>query len=312
MSKTILVIIDTYRVWIMDLRQIRYFQCVADELSFTRAAQVLHMAQPPLSRQIKMLEETLGVDLFERVGRGIRLTEAGRYFRDQTELITQKLEETVQATQRIGRHQRPRLGVGFVPSTLYGYMPAFIRELRSLDPDAEISFVEMITLEQFNALKTGRIDIGIGRMLLEDDEIERLVLWEEPLALAIPATHRWVRRKHVSAGEIQSEPLILYPARPRPSYADHILALFQKHGCKPHIAQEVNELQTAIGFVAAGMGVAIVPDGVRALHREDVRYVPVRDADFTSPIMLSWRRNDNAPFLQSVLALARRTKRGAA
>lgn len=296
----------------MDLRQIRYFQRVADELSFTRAAQALHMAQPPLSRQIKLLEEELGVALFERIGRGIKLTEAGRHFRDQTELITQKLAETVLATRRIGRHERRRMGVGFVPSVLYGYMPAFIRELRNLDPNAEISFVEMITLEQFNALKTGRIDIGIGRILLQDQEIERLVLWEERLALAVPVHHPLAQQDTVSIGSIEAEPLILYPARPRPSYADHVLELFRKHGCTPTLSQEVNELQTAVGLVAAGLGVTLVPDGVRALHRNDVRYIPVREAGFTSPVMLSWRRNDQSPFLQSVLALARRTAKASA
>jgi DNA-binding transcriptional LysR family regulator len=290
----------------MDLRQIRYFQHVAAELNFTRAAQLLHMAQPPLSRQIKMLEEEIGVPLFERVGRGVRLTDAGLYFRDQTELITQKLEETVQATRRIGRKERRRLGVGFVPSVLYGYMPAFIRELRALDPNVEISFLEMITLEQFNALKTGRIDIGIGRLLLQDDEIDRLVLWEEPLALAVLSSHALARRKRVTVAQLQHQPVILYPARPRPSYADHVLELLRSHGCKPQVVQEVNELQTAVGLVAAGVGVSIVPDSVRTLHRADVAYVPIGDAGFTSPVMLSWRRNDQSPLVASVLALARR------
>jgi len=134
------------------------------------------MAQPPLSRQIKMLEEEIGVALFERAGRGIRLTDAGRYFLDQTHVITQRLVETVTATRRIGRGARKRVGVGFVPSVLYGYMPRFIRELRELDSNVEISFSEMITLQQFEALKTGRIDIGVGRVVLSDPEIAREVL----------------------------------------------------------------------------------------------------------------------------------------
>lgn len=289
----------------MELRQIRYFQRVAAELSFTRAAKALHMAQPPLSRQIKMLEEEIGVSLFERAGRGIRLTDAGRYFLDQTDLMMRKLSETVQATQRIGRQEKRRFGVGFVPSVLYGYMPGFIRRLRMLDPNVEISLAEMITLQQFEALKTGRIDIGIGRILLTDPEIERLVLWDERLIAAVPRESGLASRSGLTVEHILSETLILYPARPRPSYADHVLDIFQRKGAAPERVKEVNELQTAVGLVAAGVGIAIVPESVQGLFRDEVVYVPIVEPGFSSPIMLSWRKNDRSEFLQATLALAR-------
>lgn len=289
----------------MELRQIRYFQRVAAELSFTRAAEVLHMAQPPLSRQIKMLEEEMGVELFERVGRGIRLTEAGRYFLDQTDLMLKKLSETVEATQRVGRKEKRRVGIGFVPSVLYGYMPGFIRQLRALDQSIEISLVEMITLQQFEALKTGRIDIGIGRILLSDPEIERLVLWEERLIVALPKEHALAKCTTLSIEQLIPETLILYPARPRPSYADYVLDIFRQQGGVPEQIQEVNELQTALGLVAAGFGLAIVPESVEGLFSKDVKYVSLTSPGCTSPIMLSWRKNDQSDFLQSALRLAR-------
>jgi len=291
----------------MELRQIRYFQCVARELSFTKAARLLHIAQPPLSRQIKMLEEELGVEVFERLGRGIQLTEAGRYFLDQTEKMTLRLEETINATRRIGQNDRMWFGVGFVPSTLYGHMPALIRQLREMNNQVEIGLVEMTTLQQFDALKSGRIDIGVGRILLKDEEIERLVLTDEPLALALPIRHPLAHRRSVKISDILNEPLILYPARPRPSYADHVLNLFKQKGHSPVIAQEVNELQTAIGLVTAGIGVSIVPESVRRLHREDVVYVDLDESGFTSPIMLSWRKSDQSGFLKEVIALFRQT-----
>ncbi len=291
----------------MELRQIRYFQCVARELSFTKAAKLPHIAQPPLSRQIKMLEEELGVAVFERLGRGIQLTEAGRYFLDQTEKMTSRLEETINATRRIGRSERMWFGIGFVPSTLYGHMPALIRQLREMNDQAEISLVEMTTLQQFDALKSGRIDIGVGRILLKDEEIERLVLTDERLAVALPISHPLARRTAVRLNDILNEPLILYPARPRPSYADHVLNLYRQKGHSPVVAQEVNELQTAIGLVTAGIGVTIVPESVRRLHREDVVYVDLDEAGFTSPIMLSWRKSDQSAFLKDVIALFRQT-----
>jgi DNA-binding transcriptional LysR family regulator len=274
-------------------------------MSFTRAAEVLNMAQPPLSRQIKMLEEEMGVELFQRVGRGIKLTEAGRYFLDQTDVMLKKLSETVQATQRVGRKEKRRVGIGFVPSVLYGYMPGFIRQLRALDQSIEISLVEMITLQQFEALKTGRIDIGIGRILLSDPEIERLVLWEERLIVALPKEHDLAKCTTLSIEQLIPESLILYPARPRPSYADYVLDIFRQQGGVPEHIQEVNELQTALGLVAAGFGLAIVPESVEGLFSKDVKYVSLTSPGCTSPIMLSWRKNDQSDFLQSALKLAR-------
>ncbi|MGH8810948.1 MAG: LysR family transcriptional regulator [Advenella sp.] len=291
----------------MELRQIRYFQCVARELSFTKAARILHIAQPPLSRQIKMLEEELGVTVFERLGRGIVLTDAGRYFLDQTEKMTQRLEETINATRRIGKNDRIWFGVGFVPSTLYGHMPALIRQLRQLNTQVEIGLVEMTTLQQFEALKSGRIDIGVGRILLKDDEIERLVLTDEPLVVALPISHHLAGKASVRLADIMDEPLILYPARPRPSYADHVLNLFRQKGYSPQVIQEVNELQTAIGLVTATIGIAIVPESVRRLHRDDVVYVNLDEPEFTSPIMLSWRKNDHSAFLEQTIGLFKRT-----
>lgn len=273
-------------------------------MSFTRAAKVLHMAQPPLSRQIKLLEEEMGVELFERVGRGIQLTEAGRYFLDRTDHIMKALTETVRGTQRIGKSKKSWFGVGFVPSVLYGYMPRFIRELNKLDGHVEIGLIEMTTLQQFEALKTGRIDIGIGRLTLEDDEVSRLVLRDEKLVVAVPAEHALAARTSLDLNDVQTLGLILYPAQPRPSYADHLLDLFKQQNVVPNVTQEVNELQTAIGLVAAGVGSAIVPESVRGLHRQDIVYVDLDIPGFRSPVMLSWRKSDESRFLRSVIRLA--------
>ncbi len=254
-----------------------------------------------------MLEEELGVMVFERLGRGIVLTDAGRYFLDQTEKMTQRLEETINATRRIGKNDRIWFGVGFVPSTLYGHMPALIRQLRQLNTQVEIGLVEMTTLQQFEALKSGRIDIGVGRILLNDEEIERLVLTDEPLVVALPITHRLASKASVRLADIMDEPLILYPAKPRPSYADHVLNLCRQKGYSPQVIQEVNELQTAIGLVTATIGIAIVPESVRRLHRDDVVYVNLDEPEFTSPIMLSWRKNDHSAFLEQTIGLFKRT-----
>ena len=254
----------------MHLRHLRYFQAVAEEGSFTRAAARLHMAQPPLSRQIRQFEEELGVQLFERTTRVLRLTDAGRFLLEQSRLLTARLEEVVEGTRRLGQTQRRWFGIGFVPSTLYGFVPELIRQLRGADPRVEVGLAEMTTLPQLEALKAGRIDLGIGRILLDDPAIERRVLMTEPLMAAVPLRHPLAGLPRVSVERLAQEPFVLYPARPRPNYADHVLGLFRAAGYSLQVVQEANELQTAIGLVAAGLGVTV---DRAALQRANALYL---------------------------------------
>lgn len=288
----------------MQLRHLRYFQAVAQEGSFTRAAEKLHMAQPPLSRQIRQFEEELGVALFERTTRALRLTEAGRFLLEQSSLLTARLDEVLEATRRLGQTQRRWFGIGFVPSTLYGFVPELIRQLRGADAQVEVGLAEMTTLPQLEALKAGRIDLGIGRILLDDPAIERRILMTEPLMAAVPLQHALAGQARVGVDRLAREPFVLYPARPRPNFADHVLGLFRAAGHAPQVVQEANELQTAIGLVAAGLGVTVVPASVQRLQRRDVAHVAI-DADaFVSPVIASYRKDDRSPFLAQALALA--------
>lgn len=290
----------------MDVKQLRYFQAVAQEMNVTRAAEKLHMAQPPLSRQIRALEDELGVLLFERTGRSLRLTEAGRFLLEHSLQLTARFQEIAEATRRIGQQGRRWFGVGFVPSTLYGFVPELIRRLRGADRHVEVGLSELTTLQQMEALKAGRIDIGFGRILFDDPDIERKVLMAEPLVAVVARSHPLARRaRHgVRAAELAVQPFILYPARPRPSYADHVLGLFRAAGHGLDVVQEANELQTAIGLVAAGLGVTVVPASVQRLQREDIVYVPLDSPGFTSPVIVSRRRDDRSPFLLQASALA--------
>ncbi|MBV7486712.1 LysR family transcriptional regulator [Bordetella sp. BOR01] len=288
----------------MELRHLRYFQAVAQEGSFTRAAARLHIAQPPLSRQIRQLEEELGVTLLERGSRSLKLTEAGRFLLEQSLQLTARLDEVVQGTQRLGRTERGWFGIGFVPSSLYGFVPELIRRLREADPRVEVGLAEMTTLPQIEALKAGRIDMGIGRILFDDPAIERRVLMAEPLVAALPLQHPLARRRRVGIAQLAAQPFVLYPARPRPNYADHVLGLFRAAGYAPRVVQEANELQTAIGLVAAGLGVTVVPASVQRLHRVDVAHVPIDAASFVSPVILSYRKDDRSPFLADAVGLA--------
>ena len=286
----------------MELRHLRYFQVLGHTLNFTRAAERLHIAQPPLSRQIQQLEDELGVVLLER-GRPLRLTEAGRFFLEHSTALLEQLHKVCDNTRRIGLGHKTWLGIGFAPSTLYGVLPELIRRLRSNDAlELELGLSEMTTLQQVEALKSGRIDIGFGRIRIDDPVIHQQVLCEDPLVAVLPKGHP-LAGSPLSLAQLAGEAFILYPANPRPSYADHVLALFAHHGMSIRVSQWANELQTAIGLVAVGVGVTLVPASVQQQHRTDIEYVDLLDSGAVSPIILSRRKGDVSPIVQRCLAL---------
>lgn len=289
----------------MDLRQLRYFIAVAEERNFTRAAERLHIAQPPLSRQIQLLEEDLGVLLISRGSRPLRLTDAGRVFHEQALQILGRVEQMKAATRRVGNNERTVLAIGFVASTLYSGLPTLLRRLRKHAPELDIQLLEMMSIQQLEALKTGRIDVGFGRVRSNDEAIERTVLREERLVLAIPpGTPLAAHGSPVALSEIAGEQLIVYPKDPRPSFADQVLTLLHDHGVRPAAVHEVRELQTAMGLVAADMGVCVIPATARTL-RPDLVYRLIQDEHATSPIILSHRINDGSRYIQLVKELIR-------
>ncbi|WP_421549499.1 LysR family transcriptional regulator [Pseudomonas sp. QD4] len=286
----------------MELRHLRYFQVLGQTLNFTKAAERLHIAQPPLSRQIQQLEEELGVLLLER-GRPLRLTEAGRFFYEHSSVLLEQLGKVCDNTRRIGLGQKTWLGIGFAPSTLYGVLPQLIRRLRSDETlELELGLSEMTTLQQVEALKAGRIDVGFGRIRIDDPAIVQRVLTEDRLVAALPAGHPLLGQP-VSLSQLADEPFVLYPGNPRPSYADHVIALFSSHGLTVRIAQWTNELQTAIGLVGAGIGITLVPASVQVLHRDDIGFSPLLESNATSPIILSRRVADVSPGLSHCLRM---------
>ena len=289
----------------MDLRQLRYFVTVARERNFTRAAEKLHIAQPPLSRQIQLLEEELGVSLLSRESRPIALTEAGRMFYEQSLQVLSRVEQLKSATQKIGRSERSVLSIGIVPSVLYGDLPALLRRLRQARPDIEFQLVEMMSLPQVDALRSGRIDIGFGRVRAQFPDIHRVVLREERLVLACAADSAFAAQpftEPVALADIAEQRLVVYPKAPRPSFADQVLGLVERHQIEPREVQEVNELQTALGMVAAGVGVSIVPASARTL-RSDLHFRLLDDEQATSPIIMSYRASDSSPTPALVMQL---------
>ena len=290
----------------MELRHLRYFVAVAEERNFTRAAERLHMAQPPLSRQIQQLEETLGVQLFERNTRPLKLTETGKFFYSHAVQLLAQTAELESMTRRVGNIERS-LSIGFVGSTLYGMLPKIIRRFRDENTTVELSLHEMSTMDQIRALKDGRIDVGFGRIRHEDASIRRVILREEKMIVALPEGNPLSLVKPALAlGDLVNETLIIFPKAPRPSYADQVLSAFHDRALKPRRIYEVRELQIALGLVAAGEGIAVVPSSVYGLKRDDVSYKELDDPTLVSPIIMSMRALDESRDIREMLELVYR------
>jgi DNA-binding transcriptional LysR family regulator len=288
----------------MELRHLRYFVAVADEQSFTRAAERLNISQPPLSRQIQDLEEELGTALFERGSRPLKLTEPGRFFYGHATRLLEQAAQATRATRRVARMER-RLVIGFVASTMYGALPRLVRLFRAERPQTEIALEEISTLDQMEALKSGRIDVGFGRIRLDDPAIKREVLREERLVAAIPLEHTLaIPDKPIILAALENYDILVYPRKPRPSYADQVLSLFRDQGLQPAAVHEVQEIQTALGLVAAGMGICIVPTGVSRLRPDEVVYRALSDPQAVSPVIMSTRlhdQNDDITVLRALI-----------
>ena len=290
----------------MELRHLRYFVAVAREQSFTRAAETMHVAQPALSKQIQQFEDELGVPLIERGSRPVRLTEPGRLIFEQALQILERVDDLRETGRRLRLTERNRFRIGFVASTLYGRLPEILRGYRLKRPDVDLTLLELLTLEQIAALKEGRIDVGFGRIEIEDPAIARILLRNERMIVAVPVT--WDASHPagpLKLRDLADTPLIVYPKGARPNNADRILALFRDYAVRPPVIHEVRELQTALGLVAAEAGVCVVPASVERLRRDGVAYRPLDEEKALIPVIMSYRKDDPSPEIELILACVR-------
>jgi LysR family transcriptional regulator, benzoate and cis,cis-muconate-responsive activator of ben and cat genes len=287
----------------MELRHLRYFVALGEELNFTRAAERLHIAQPPLSQQIRQLEEELGVTLLQRNSRPIRLTAAGLLFLDRARDLLSSLDQAIADTRRIGRGQTGRLAVGFVGSAMFVGLPEIVSACRDRYPDVELALYEMLAPEIAEALRQRRIDVGFSRPpLLAEAGFAQRVLMQEPYVAALPQQHRFAGRKEILLADLSDDDFVLYPSRPEPTVTGLIQAACMAAGFTPRIAQEVLHLQTAIGLVGVGAGVSLVPQAVaRSQTGRGVAYVPLGSPAVMAPLAVVWREDDVSPSLRHFL-----------
>ena len=293
----------------LELRQLRYFVTVAEELHFGKAALRLHMTQPPLSQTIQALEQLLGAALFERSRRGVALTPAGLALLPEARRMLARAQELPQLVQRAAAGEVGRLTLAFVSSADYSVLPPFLRAYRAAYPQVQITLQEATSDLQLDDLLHNRIDAGLLIPPLPDKaraELDYLPVLREPLVLAVPAGLPALNKRGKPAlNALPALPLIIFPRAISPALYDAILSVFRDAGVTPEIGQQAIQMQTIVGLVSAGMGMAMVPQSVSNLMRPGVEY---RALAHTTPLVetgLAWRRDNASPVLRGFLELLR-------
>jgi DNA-binding transcriptional LysR family regulator len=282
----------------MELRHLRYFVAVAEELHFGRAAARLHIAQPPLSQQILRLEAELGVELLRRNRRSVQLTDAGRLLLEQSRPLLAQADHLEQLLRQAGAGEVGRLAVGFVGSASYEALPRILREFRDRHPQVELRLDELTTAGQVAALNAGRIDVGLVRPPVGDSSLELTPLVEERLVAALPDSHPLARRKRVRVAALAEEPFVLVPRRLGTGLYDDVLAVCREAGFSPHVVQEASEMQTIVSLVSAGIGVSLVPESVETFSPPRVAYRPLSGPNASLEIALAHRPGERSPLVE--------------
>jgi DNA-binding transcriptional LysR family regulator len=288
----------------MELRQLRYFVAVAEELHFRRAAARLHISQPPLSQQIAALEGELGVTLLARTRRRVTLTPAGDAFLREARALLAGAEAAAGTARAIGAGQEGVLRVSFVGSALLSIVPGIVQRFRAARPRVQIQLRERSTAEQLEAIATGAADIGLLRPPVSADPAlaVRTVL-REATVVALPADHALAALRRVPLRRLASEPLVLFPREQAPGYHDLLTGRLAATGTTPQIVQYAPETITIIGLVAAGIGVSPVAASVANLALPGVVYRPLQGAPATE-LLAVHRGEDESPLVQAFVAAA--------
>jgi len=290
----------------MELRHLRYFVTVAEELHFGRAAQRLHLSQPPLSMQIKALEQELGTQLLLRTQRRVELTVAGVVFLDEARDILSRVEQARSAALRAARGEVGELTVGFVTIADYNLLPQALLEFRAQSPGIRLVLREATTDVQLRDLAAERMDVGFLLSPVKDERLDVLPLLREPLMAALPERHALARgRRSMSLHRLADSPFIMVPRHVAPGLYDDVVSFCRQAGFSPRVEQEAVQMQTIMSLVSAGLGVALIPASLRHIGRTGVAYRELREESPRTEIALAWRANDTRPTLQRFVEAVR-------
>lgn len=284
-----------------ELSQLRCFVAVAEELHFGRAARRLNLTQPPLSRQIQLLEHALEVKLFERTSRSVLLTPAGTTFLPEARRLLRLSEAAALSAKRTARGEAGQVSIGFTAVSGYDFLPRLIAGFRQAAPDIDLILREMVSAEQIEALAAGRIDIGLIRPPFSRTDLNSQCVVREPLMLAIPADHPLAEAKTVTLADLDGQPLVTYSPYEARYFYDLLATIFREADVAPQYVQHISQIHSILGLVRAGLGVALVPQAAANLRFRDVLLRPIDLGTHIVELHLAWRRSNANPSLPALL-----------
>ncbi|MBX5854275.1 LysR family transcriptional regulator [Pseudomonas aeruginosa] len=293
----------------MELRHLRYFIAVAEELHFGRAAERLGISQPPLSQQIQALEEEIGARLFERTNRRVELTDAGRLFLDESRQVLAQVDKAVLLARRAHLGELGELKIGFTSSAPFtSTIPSSIHAFRKAYPEVHLDLQEMSSRQVLKALLEESLQVGVIRPLALPDAVHWVELFREPLVAVLRADHPLAAGSEdgLAIAALAEEPFVFFPRSYGTGLYDQVIALTRQAGFSPRIAQEASEAMTIIGLVSAGLGVSILPASFRRTRVDGVVYRTLSDPEATTAVWLVRRQNEGSPLALSFIDLVTR------
>lgn len=299
----------------IELRHLRYFVAVAEELHFGRAAQRLHLAQPPLSQQIRKLEESLGYSLFDRTSRSVSLTAAGQVFLERAQRTLRNVQRDIEETRSVGRGEVGSLHIGFVGSAMLTGLPAIFRQYRAAYPSVRLHLHESFTSKVIDGLQNGTLDAGLLR---DGDPAEGLIattIYSEPFVVVLPTRHPCARQKSISIGSLRNEPFVYYPRSAGARAFEKPLTLCEEHGFRPQIVQEAHHWLSILRLIGSGLGVTIAPACVRFIASPEIVCLPIqsrkRDVKLVSNIELACLAGESRPIVKRFAQIVESTAQAA-
>lgn len=289
----------------MNIRQLQYFLAVAHELNFTRAAERVGIAQPPLSQQIISLEEELGVELFSREKRRVQLTAAGAILVEHAQRVINATTAAVDAVKSSGRGAQSVITVGAIYSAIYAFLPDMLRIFARSAPTTAVHLQEMTISQQIHALKEGLIEIGLLRGPIHERDIRTETLYREPLVVAVPAEPPYDEVTPLTIEQLAAWPLIAVGRGVNRGYSDRVLDVFDVRDIRPQIVHEVSDMHTSVCLVAAGLGVSIVPAIMQKMQTKGVLYRPLAEGSADISFSIAWRDSEISPLWDTFFTAAR-------
>jgi LysR family transcriptional regulator, benzoate and cis,cis-muconate-responsive activator of ben and cat genes len=289
---------------VIDVRQLRYFVAVAEELNFRRAAERVFLTQPSLSQQIQKLETQLGVRLLERDQHHVELTEAGRIMLRDSKMVIAELERAIRNVRRVSALQSERISLG-LPEALIADLLPLIEQFRRQHPEVPVELLELDTPAQVEGLHTGQIDVALVSLTVAEDKFERHPIGRIPFVVAVSERHALTTRLSVSLSDLRNQEFVLLPRKALPQLHDYLMGCFEHAGFRPKVAREANRFQQVMSLVSSDVGINLCPATYRKLHPSGVVFVDLEPPVPELEVVALWRKDDAPTMLAALLEALR-------